>query len=92
VAAIWRKTSPPASSPRSSSPSRSAPRVIASVGKDGGYHRDVSRRLRDRAHGQPDTVTPHSEAFQAVVWHLWVSHPTFKVNQTKWESVTAKKS
>jgi D-sedoheptulose 7-phosphate isomerase len=34
----------------------------------------------------PETVTPHSEAFQAVVWHLLVSHPKLKENQTKWES------
>jgi D-sedoheptulose 7-phosphate isomerase len=35
----------------------------------------------------PDAVTPHSEAFQAVIWHLLVSHPKLKANQTKWESV-----
>jgi D-sedoheptulose 7-phosphate isomerase len=34
----------------------------------------------------PENVTPHSEAFQAVVWHLLVSHPKLKANQTKWES------
>jgi D-sedoheptulose 7-phosphate isomerase len=34
----------------------------------------------------PETVTPHSEAFQAVVWHLLVSHPSLKVVATKWES------
>ena len=33
-----------------------------------------------------DTVTPHSEAFQAVVWHLLVSHPPLKASQTKWEA------
>ena len=32
-------------------------------------------------------VTPHAEEFQAVVWHLLVSHPKLKANQTKWESV-----
>ena len=35
----------------------------------------------------PDNITPHSEAFQAVVWHLLVSHPRLKAKQTKWESV-----
>jgi D-sedoheptulose 7-phosphate isomerase len=35
-----------------------------------------------------DHITPHSEAFQAVVWHLLVSHPHLKQEQTKWESVT----
>ena len=33
----------------------------------------------------PDAITPHSEAFQAVVWHLLVSHPTLKTNPTKWK-------
>ena len=37
-----------------------------------------------------NNVTPHSEAFQAVVWHLFVSHPDLKLNQTKWESVAKK--
>ena len=36
----------------------------------------------------PENVTPHSEAFQAVVWHLLVSHPKLKANQTKWESAS----
>ena len=35
----------------------------------------------------PTHVTPHSEAFQAVIWHLFVSHPKLKITQTKWESV-----
>ena len=35
----------------------------------------------------PDNTTPHTEAFQAVVWHALVSHPDLKVSQTKWESV-----
>ena len=34
----------------------------------------------------PETVTPHAEAFQAVIWHLLVSHPKIKMQQTKWES------
>jgi D-sedoheptulose 7-phosphate isomerase len=37
-----------------------------------------------------DTITPHSEAFQAVVWHLLVSHPKLNAHQTKWESVVTK--
>ena len=37
-----------------------------------------------------ETVTPHSEAFQAVVWHLLVSHPKLKTHQTKWESTARK--
>jgi D-sedoheptulose 7-phosphate isomerase len=34
-----------------------------------------------------DAITPHSEAFQAVIWHLLVSHPALKLKQTKWEGV-----
>ena len=34
----------------------------------------------------PSNITPHSEAFQGVVWHLFVSHPRLKIAQTKWES------
>ena len=36
------------------------------------------------------TITPHTEAFQAVIWHLIVSHPKLKLNETKWESVLKK--
>jgi D-sedoheptulose 7-phosphate isomerase len=60
--------------------------VVGVVGRDGGH-------TARRAHAcvliptvNPDHVTPHSEAFQAVVWHLLVSHPKLKVNRTKWES------
>jgi len=35
----------------------------------------------------PDTVTPHTEAFQAVLWHLMVSHPALQKSVAKWESV-----
>ena len=38
----------------------------------------------------PEAVTPHSEAFQAVIWHLLVSHPVMQVNGTKWESMVTK--
>ena len=40
----------------------------------------------------PEHVTPHTEAFQAVVWHLLVSHPSLKQAQTKWESVACSRS
>jgi D-sedoheptulose 7-phosphate isomerase len=35
----------------------------------------------------PDAVTPHTESFQAVVWHLLVSHPALKASTGKWESM-----
>ena len=63
-------------------------RVIGIVGKDGGYTAKVADACVIVPTVNPNNITPHSEAFQAVIWHLFVSHPDLKVNQTKWESVT----
>lgn len=65
-------------------------RIIGIVGKDGGYTAKVADACVIVPTVNANNVTPHSEAFQAVIWHLFVSHPDLKVNQTKWESVTAK--
>jgi len=65
-------------------------RIIGIVGKDGGYTAKVSDACVIVPTVNPNNITPHSEAFQAVVWHLFVSHPDLKMNQTKWESVTQK--
>jgi D-sedoheptulose 7-phosphate isomerase len=65
-------------------------RIIGIIGKDGGYTAKVADACVIVPTVNPNNVTPHSEAFQAVIWHLFVSHPDLKVNQTKWESVTAK--
>lgn len=65
-------------------------RVIGIVGKDGGYTAKVADAVVIVPTVNANNITPHSEAFQAVIWHLWVSHPDVKVNQTKWESVVAK--
>jgi D-sedoheptulose 7-phosphate isomerase len=67
-------------------------RVLGIVGKDGGYTAQVADACVIVPTVNPANVTPHSEAFQAVVWHLFVSHPDLKVNQTKWESVTQPKA
>ena len=64
--------------------------IIGIVGKDGGYTAKVADACVIVPTVNPNNVTPHSEAFQAVIWHLFVSHPDLKVNQTKWESVAAK--
>jgi len=66
-------------------------RVIGLVGKDGGYTAKVADACVIVPTVNPGNVTPHSEAFQAVLWHLFVSHPDLKVNQTKWESITIPK-
>ncbi len=64
--------------------------VLGVVGRDGGYTAQVADACVIVPTVNPANVTPHSEAFQAVVWHLFVSHPDLKVNQTKWESVAPK--
>jgi D-sedoheptulose 7-phosphate isomerase len=61
--------------------------VIGIVGRDGGYTARVADAALIVPTVNPDTITPHSEAFQAVIWHLLVSHPLLKIKQTKWESV-----
>jgi D-sedoheptulose 7-phosphate isomerase len=62
-------------------------RIIGLVGKDGGYTAKSADACVIVPTVNPNNVTPHTEAFQAVLWHLFVSHPDLKVNQTKWESV-----
>jgi D-sedoheptulose 7-phosphate isomerase len=63
--------------------------VLGIVGRDGGY----TAREADAVVIIPTVndahVTPHSEAFQGVVWHCIVSHPALKACATKWESVAA---
>jgi D-sedoheptulose 7-phosphate isomerase len=65
-------------------------RVIGIVGKDGGYTAKVADACVIVPTVNSNNVTPHSEAFQAVIWHLFASHPDLKLNQTKWESVAHK--
>ena len=60
--------------------------VIGIVGRDGGRTAQVADVTILIPTVNPDNTTPHSEAFQAVVWHLFVSHPKLKAAQTKWES------
>jgi len=62
--------------------------IVGIVGRDGGYTAQVAEAVVLVPTINCDNVTPHSEAFQAVVWHLLVSHPTLKVGPTKWESIT----
>lgn len=61
-------------------------KIVGVVGKDGGY----TKKLGDAVVVIPtisnDRITPHTEGFQAVIWHLLVSHPKLQLNPTKWES------
>lgn len=63
--------------------------VIGVLGRDGGYTGSVADAALIVPTVNPDNITPHSEAFQAVVWHLLVSHPSLKENETKWESAVS---
>ena len=66
--------------------------VIGVVGRDGGYTAQNATACVIVPTVNPDHVTPLSEAFQAVVWHLFVSHPKLKIDKTKWESITKTKA
>ena len=61
--------------------------VLGIVGRDGGYTARVADVCVIIPTVHPDRITPHSEAFQAIVWHLLVSHPVLQQKATKWESI-----
>jgi D-sedoheptulose 7-phosphate isomerase len=60
--------------------------ILGVVGRDGGYTARVADACVVVPTVNPETVTPHTEAFQPVIWHLLVSHPLVKAAQTKWET------
>ena len=59
-------------------------KIIGIVGRDGGYTAQHSDCCIIIPTVNPNSVTPHSESFQSVIWHLMVSHPKLKSNSTKW--------
>ncbi|MBD5655155.1 MAG: SIS domain-containing protein [Candidatus Eremiobacteraeota bacterium] len=61
--------------------------IVGIVGRDGGYTAKVADACVVIPTVNVDHITPHSEAFQAVVWHLIVTHPSLKARATKWEAV-----
>jgi D-sedoheptulose 7-phosphate isomerase len=62
-------------------------RILGIVGRDGGFTAQAADACVIVPTVNPAHITPHTEAFQAVVWHLLVSHPDVKQTETKWESV-----
>jgi len=62
-------------------------RVAGIVGRDGGFTAKIADACVIVPTVNPETVTPHTEAFQAVLWHLLVSHPRLQKAPTKWESL-----
>jgi D-sedoheptulose 7-phosphate isomerase len=61
--------------------------IFGVVGRDDGFAAKASKLVAVVPMANPAHVTPHSEAFQAVFWHLLVSHPALKQQPTKWESL-----
>ena len=64
-------------------------KIIGIVGRDGGYTKTVADACVLIPTVNPAHITPHTEAFQAVIWHLLVSHPAVKMQATKWESMAS---
>ena len=62
-------------------------KICGVVGRDGGYTAQVADACVIVPPLNPETVTPHTESFQAVIWHLLVSHPDLQKYEMKWESV-----
>jgi D-sedoheptulose 7-phosphate isomerase len=65
-------------------------KILGIVGRDGGYTGQVADACVIVPTVNPNTVTPHAEAFQGVIWHLIVSHPKVQVSEMKWESAGGK--
>jgi len=63
-------------------------RIVGIVGRDGGYTATVADACVLIPTVNAESITPHTESFHAVVWHLMVSHPRLKAMPTKWESST----
>jgi len=63
--------------------------ICGVVGRDGGYTAQVATACVLVPVVNPSTTTPHTESFQAMIWHLLVSHPKLKVAEMKWESLHA---
>ena len=61
-------------------------KIFGIVGRNGGYTITVADVCVVVPTVNSSTITPHAEAFQSIVWHLLVSHPSLKVNEMKWES------
>jgi D-sedoheptulose 7-phosphate isomerase len=61
-------------------------KIVGVVGRDGGFTAQVADACVVIPVINPGTITPHTEAFHAVVWHLIVTHPDLKANEMKWES------
>ncbi|MFC1928306.1 SIS domain-containing protein [Chloroflexota bacterium] len=62
-------------------------KIIGIVGRDGGYTAQVADGCVIVPTVNVKTITPHTESFQSVIWHLIVSHPRLRISEMKWESI-----
>ena len=62
-------------------------KIVGIVGKDGGHTKEVGDAVVVVPVVNSSRITPHTEGFQALIWHLLVSHPELQLNPTKWESI-----
>ena len=62
-------------------------KVLGIVGKEGGYTKEAGDAVIVIPVVSPQRITPLTEGFQAIVWHLLISHPRLQVHSTKWESI-----
>ena len=62
-------------------------KILSIVSRDGGYAYKNSNASVLIPVVNKNAITPHAEAFQAVIWHLIVTHPTLNPNKNKWESI-----
>ena len=67
-------------------------KIYGVVGRDGGYTKQVGDEVLVVPTVDPDYVPPHTEAFQAVIWHCLVSHPRLMVQENKWEGLVKPKA
>ena len=65
-------------------------KVVGIVGKANGFTANNSHACVVIPEIDEKLLTPHTESFQAVIWHLIVSHPLLTTNKTKWESISEK--
>ncbi len=66
--------------------------ICGIVGRDGGYTAHVAQACVIVPTINLETITPHTESFQAVIWHLLVSHPTLRATAMKWEALQGRVS
>jgi D-sedoheptulose 7-phosphate isomerase len=62
-------------------------KIVGIVGRDGGYTKKIGDSVLVIPTINDNRITPHTEGFQSIIWHLIVSHPKLQINNTKWESI-----